>query len=125
MVRQELLELQRRIGRSGPRVVMVGRDIGTVVMPHARIKIWLEASLDERAKRRWLELERQGDQRPLAEVRAEMERRDRADGARAVAPMRPAADAVVIDTDGKTIEQVSGEIVALIRTRLDEGESRE
>ncbi|HET7142144.1 MAG TPA: (d)CMP kinase [Candidatus Limnocylindria bacterium] len=117
-VRQALLALQRQIGRSGPRVVMVGRDIGTVVMPHAQVKIWLEASLEERARRRWLELERQGGSRQLAEVRAEMERRDRADGARPVAPMRPAPNAVVIDTDGKTIEEVAGEIVALARARL-------
>lgn len=121
-VRRALLGVQRRIGRSG-RVVMAGRDIGTVVMPNADLKVWLDASLDERARRRQQELARRGLDRPLEEIREEMERRDRLDAGRASAPMRVAPDAVVIDTDGRSIAQVVDEIVRLAtvgeRTRHD------
>ena len=110
-VRAGLLELQREIGRSG-RVVMPGRDIGTVVMPDADLKIWLDASLDERARRRQRELEERGVDVSLDVVREEMEIRDRYDSSREEAPMEPARDAFVIETSGKTIEEVIDEVIA-------------
>jgi cytidylate kinase len=122
-VRAALLELQRCIGRSG-RVVMVGRDIGTVVMPDADLKIWLDASLDERARRRTLDLERLGTPRTFEDVRAEMSDRDKIDAGRAVAPMKPADDAVVIVTDGLTIDQVVDRIVALLSEQTGAGDDR-
>jgi len=111
-VRRALLDVQRRIARSG-RVVLTGRDIGTVVVPDADVKIWLDASLEERARRRQRDLAAQGIERSLDEVMEEMERRDRADAERAIAPMKPAKDAVVIVTDGRSIEEVVEEIVRL------------
>jgi cytidylate kinase len=115
-IRRALLPLQREIGGSG-RVVMTGRDIGTVVMPDADLKIWLDASLDERALRRWRELAGRGIDRPLAEVEVEMAERDRRDSRRAVAPMRPASDAVVIQTDGRPVAEIVEEIAALAESR--------
>lgn len=109
-VREALIDLQRRIGRSG-RVVMAGRDIGTVVMPDADLKIWLDASLDERARRRQRELALRGIERPLEEIRAEMAARDAFDAARATAPMKPSPEAVRVVTDGRAVEDVVREIV--------------
>ncbi|MGA7672973.1 MAG: (d)CMP kinase [Nitrolancea sp.] len=121
-VRAALLEKQRAIGRQG-RVVMVGRDIGTVVMPNADLKVWLEASIDERARRRAIDLERQGTPRPFNDVRVEMKRRDEIDAGRAASPMKPADDAVVIQTDGRSIDEVVEMIVALIHARPGGGET--
>ncbi|HUZ00420.1 MAG TPA: (d)CMP kinase [Thermomicrobiaceae bacterium] len=111
-VRRELLGIQRRIGRSG-RVVLTGRDVGTAVLPEANVKIWLDASLDERARRRQAELALRGTERDLAVVRAEMADRDRLDATRSSAPMAPAADAVRLDTDGLTVDEVVERIVEL------------
>ncbi len=115
-VRSALLELQREIGRSG-RVVMAGRDIGTVVMPDAPVKVWLDASLEERARRRQRDLAARGVMASLEEVKAELAERDRRDRERAVAPMRPAEDAVVIDTDGRSVEEVVELVLRLIEER--------
>jgi len=115
-VRAALLPLQRAIGRSG-RVVMAGRDIGTVVMPDAAVKVWLNASLEERARRRQRDLAARGMVLSLDEVVAELAQRDRRDAERAVAPMRPAEDAVVIDTDGHSIDQVVRLVLELIEER--------
>jgi cytidylate kinase len=112
-VRDALLELQRMIGQSG-RVVMVGRDIGTVVMPDADLKIWLEASVDERARRRAGDLERAGKPHAFEHVRDELVARDRFDAGRDVAPMEPAADAVIVETDGLTVEQVVERILEIL-----------
>lgn len=116
-VRNALLGQQRRIGRSG-RVVMVGRDIGTVVLPGAELKIFLDASPEERARRRCLQLEQMGRSVPYEEVLADMKRRDRIDSERDVAPLRPADDAFVIDSDSLTIEQVADLIVSHAQRRL-------
>jgi cytidylate kinase len=94
-VRREMVRQQQAIGGRG-RVVMVGRDIGTVVMPDAALKIYLEASLDERARRRTHERAQQHDPRPLDEVRSDMARRDSLDQH----VLRPADDAVVLRNDG-------------------------
>jgi cytidylate kinase len=110
-VRDALLEQQRRIGRSG-RVVMVGRDIGTVVLPDAELKIFLVASPEERARRRCLQLEQMGKPLPFEDVLEDVRRRDRIDSERDVAPLRPAVDAIVIDSDGLSIEEVADLIVS-------------
>jgi cytidylate kinase len=116
-VRAALLEPQRRIGRSG-RVVMVGRDIGTVVMPDAGLKIYLNASLEERAHRRFVQLLEAGKPARLEDVLAEMRRRDSIDSERSASPLRPANSAVIIDTDDRTIDQVVDEIAELARSRV-------
>jgi len=115
-VRSALLGLQREIGRSG-RVVMAGRDIGTVVMPDAPVKVWLDASLEERARRRQRDLAARGVMASLEDVKAELAERDRRDAERAVAPMRPAEDAVVIETDGRSVEDVVSLVLRLIEER--------
>lgn len=115
-VRSALLELQREIGQSG-RVVMAGRDIGTVVMPDAPVKVWLDASLEERARRRQRDLAARGVVASLEDVKAELAERDRRDAERAVAPMRPAEDAVVIETDGRSVEDVVSLVLRLIEER--------
>lgn len=111
-VRSGLLQLQRDIGCSG-RVVMPGRDIGTVVMPDADLKIWLDASISERASRRQAELGARGIVVTRPEVESEMRQRDQRDSSRADAPMAPAADAVVINTDGREVDDVVRQIVQL------------
>ncbi len=122
-VRAALLEVQRAIGRGG-RVVMVGRDIGTVVMPDADLKIWLDASLEVRARRRALDLERLGEPHAVEQVRADMAARDEIDARRAVAPMKAAADAVVVNTDGLSIDQVVDRILRLLAERATHGADR-
>jgi cytidylate kinase len=104
-VRQVLTEQQRRIGQRG-RVVMIGRDIGTVVMPDADLKIYLDASPEERARRRYLELRERGDEADCGEILWAMRRRDRIDSGRAVAPLKAADDAIRVDTDNLSVEQV-------------------
>jgi cytidylate kinase len=112
-VRAALTAQQRRIGlRYGagdadrPGIVMVGRDVGTVVVPDAPLKIFMEASAEERARRRLRDLQAPGKSISFDEVLAEIRRRDRLDSERALAPLRAAADAVVVDTSEMTIEQV-------------------
>jgi len=96
-VRDALLEFQRRFGRAHGGV-LDGRDIGTVVFPEAPVKLFVTASPEERARRRHAELSARGDAPPLAEVAAEMAARDARDSAREAAPLRPAEDAVTLDT---------------------------
>lgn len=117
LVRAALLEHQRRIARSG-RVVMVGRDIGTVVLPDADLKIFLDASPEERARRRCMQLVEMGKPQPYEDVLADMKRRDRIDSERDVAPLRPASDAIVVDSDPLTIEQVADLIVEHAEARM-------
>ncbi|TVR74716.1 MAG: (d)CMP kinase [Sphaerobacteraceae bacterium] len=111
-VRAGLLELQRKIGNSG-QVVMPGRDVGTVVMPDADLKIWLDASLNERARRRRAELLERGIDVSVEEIRESMRQRDQRDASRSEAPMEPSPDAVVIQTDGREIEDVVKQILQL------------
>jgi cytidylate kinase len=112
-VREALVEQQRRMGDTG--VVMAGRDIGTVVFPDADYKFFLVASLDEKVRRRAAQFERRGERVDEEAMRREVEERDRVDMARAVAPLRPAPDAVVIDTDRLDIGQVVDRILKSIR----------
>jgi len=104
-VRAALSAQQRRIGLRG-RVVMVGRDIGTVVLPQADLKIFLDASAEERARRRYHELLRRGEQASYEAILQAMQRRDRIDSTRDVAPLRAADDAVILDSDRTDAMQV-------------------
>ena len=96
---------------------MAGRDIGTVVLPHAELKLYLIASPEERARRRYLELVQRGQEANYDQVLAELKRRDKIDSERALAPLQPAPDAKIIDTDGLNIEQVLAEIMGIIGGR--------
>lgn len=116
-VREALVAQQRRMGRTG--VVMAGRDIGTVVFPDADHKFFLVASLDEKVRRRAAQYERRGERVDHEAMRKEVEERDRVDTQRAVAPLRPAPDAVVIDTDRLDIDQVVDLILQHIRSRTE------
>jgi cytidylate kinase len=118
-VREALVAQQRRIGAQG-RVVMVGRDIGTVVLPHADLKIYLDARVRERAKRRYRELAQRGADASYDGVLVAMQRRDEIDSGRAIAPLQAADDAIVIDTSGLTIEEVLDVIAGLIDERADD-----
>lgn len=104
-VRQALSAQQRRIGMRG-RVVMVGRDIGTVVLPEADLKIYLVASPEQRARRRFNEIISRGGQVRYEDILAKVTERDRVDSTRAVAPLKAAADAVVLDSDQLDADQV-------------------
>lgn len=104
-VRTALTAQQRRIGLRG-RVVMVGRDIGTVVLPEAGLKIYLDASVEERARRRFKESHARGGGGSYEEILSAMRRRDAIDSTRDVAPMRPAEDALIIDSDALDAQQV-------------------
>src|SRR5690606_33785470 len=118
-VRQGLLRLRRDLGLAAPRgAVLEGRDIGTVVFPDADAKIFLTASVEQRARRRHVELEARGEKVAYEDVLADQIRRDRSDTERALAPLRPAEDAVVVDSTGRSIEEVVGEIVDLVRERI-------
>jgi cytidylate kinase len=111
-VRRALTAQQRRIGLRG-RVVMVGRDIGTVVMPEAALKIYLDASAKERARRRFLELRARGEQADQQAILQAMRARDHIDSTRDLAPLRPADDAVIISSDGLDADQVLERAIAL------------
>lgn len=113
-VRKALSEQQRRIGLRG-RVVMVGRDIGTVVLPEAGIKIYLDASAEERARRRHDEIIARGETSDYNEILKKVIERDRIDSTRAVAPLRPADDAVIIDSDRMNADQVLEQVLGLCR----------
>ena len=117
-VREYLLDMQRKFSRKH-NVVMDGRDIGTVVLPNAQVKIFLTASPEERAKRRYEELTQKGEKVISYEkVLQDMIARDKQDSERAIAPLRPAPDAVKLDTSGNTIEQSIAEILAIVRRKL-------
>jgi cytidylate kinase len=110
-----LVDQQRRMGRSG--VVMAGRDIGTVVFPDADNKFFLRASLDEKVRRRAAQYERRGERVDPEAMRREVELRDRVDSERSVAPLRPAEDANIIDTDDLELEQVVERILERVRAK--------
>jgi cytidylate kinase len=112
-VRAAMTARQREIGLRG-KVVMVGRDIGTVVLPEADLKIFLEASLEARAKRRYQNLDSRGGDQTLEEVQAALARRDEIDSGRDLSPLRPAEGALVIDTTNLSPE----ETIRIIEARL-------
>jgi len=112
-VRTALSQQQRRIGLRG-QVVMVGRDIGTVVLPEAGLKIYLDASAEERARRRYEERLERGEEADPEMILENMRRRDEIDSTREVAPLCAAEDAIIIETDNLTIEEVLAKIESLI-----------
>jgi len=113
-VRQALVGVQRALAAGGA-IVMVGRDIGTVVLPDADLKVYLDASAGERARRRALERGLDPSGPEAAAIRADLERRDAADAGRAVAPLRAADDAVIVDSDGMAFDAVVDRVVDLVR----------
>jgi cytidylate kinase len=115
-VRQALSVQQRRIGKRG-RVVMVGRDIGTVILPNADLKIYLDASVEERARRRFKELRGRGEPADYNNILQSMRRRDQIDSQRKVAPLRPAEDAVILCSDGLDADQVLERAKSLVNSR--------
>ncbi|MGD9495877.1 MAG: (d)CMP kinase [Armatimonadota bacterium] len=123
-VREHLVAAQRRMARTRP-VVMEGRDIGTVVFPDALLKIFLTASAHERARRRYEELVRQGEDVRFEQVLADQRARDERDSSRTVAPLRRAEDAVEVDSDGLTVEQVIDRVMALLSRRLEERDEQD
>ena len=116
-VRAFLLEMQRDMARKHS-VIMDGRDIGTVVLPGADIKIFLTATAEDRAHRRFLELQERGTPQPYEKLLSEMRERDANDAARAAAPLRAAEDAVFLDTTGNTFQQSFDLLLRTIKERL-------
>jgi cytidylate kinase len=112
-VRTAMTEQQRRIGARG-NMVMVGRDIGTVVFPEAKKKIYLDASPEERAHRRYAEMQCRGEKTSYEEILFSIRRRDAIDSTRVVAPLKAAHDAWIINSDGKTVEQVVEETMRFL-----------
>jgi cytidylate kinase len=108
-VRQTLIQEQRRLAQRG-KIVMAGRDIGTVVLPWAELKIFLTASTEERAMRRYKELLERGENSSLEAVLADLKKRDEMDIHRTVSPLKPAEDAIIIDTENLSLEQVVDKI---------------
>jgi cytidylate kinase len=111
-VRRVLVELQQRMGAGGG-VVMEGRDIGTVVFPNADVKVFLTASEEERALRRWRERQSKGDDITLEQILHQQRERDQRDSSRADSPLAAAPDAVTVDSDGMSFEEVVERILSL------------
>ncbi|MBE6806651.1 MAG: (d)CMP kinase [Ruminococcaceae bacterium] len=118
-VREYLLATQRDIAAHNS-VVMDGRDIGTVILPDAKVKIFLTASAESRATRRFAELQEKGDPATYEEVLADMVKRDYDDSHRATAPLKQAEDAVLVDTSGETLEQSVARMKAIVLKKLAE-----
>jgi len=116
-VRTALLQRQRHFARP-PGLVADGRDMGTVVFPEAPLKIYLTASAEERARRRHKQLKEKGLTVTIGDLSQEIRERDQRDSSRSVAPLRPAADAVLLDSTGLAIEQVVDQVLELARSRL-------
>lgn len=115
-VRSAMTAQQRRIGEKG-NTIMVGRDIGTVVFPQAKFKIYLDASAEERAKRRFLETQARGGSINYEEILESIKKRDQIDSSRACAPLKPADDAYILNSDNKSIDEVVEEALDYIRTK--------
>ena len=120
VVRRRLAEIQRRLGAAGG-IVAEGRDMGTVVFPQAEVKFFLDARPKVRGERRYRELAAKGEQATLLEVSAQLVARDRNDQDRELAPLKPAADAILLDSSERTVEEVVELMVRLIGARSVEG----
>ena len=116
-VRVKLVDLQRDISE-GKKVILDGRDIGTVVFPNAHLKVFLIASSDERARRRLKEYEEKGIEISFEEVKASIENRDHIDSTRKESPLKKADDAIEVDTSSSNIEEVCEKISTLIKDRI-------
>lgn len=117
-VRTYLLEMQRELARSS-NVIMDGRDIGTVVLPDARVKVFLTASPEARAQRRMLELEQRGTPQPFEEILRDIQERDWNDSHRATAPLRQAEDAVLLDTTKLNFQESEAALLEIIQKRTE------
>ena len=117
-VRRALYQRQRAFATQPGGAVLDGRDIGTVIAPDADVKLYVTASLEARALRRWKEMRARGEDRTLAEVEADLKRRDERDRTRAEAPLRAASDAVVLDTSELGPEEAIAAAIAAVETRL-------
>jgi len=117
VVRAFLLELQRRLAREN-NVVMDGRDIGTVILPNAKVKIFLTASPEARAQRRFLELEEKGIKTTFDEVLEDMKKRDYNDSHREIAPLKPAEDSVIADTTELTLDESRALLLKIINDKI-------
>lgn len=118
-VRRFLFDLQLSLAEKN-NVLMDGRDIGTVVLPHAQVKIFLTASAQERARRRCLELEQKGQPQPYEKVLEEIQKRDYQDSHRAIAPLVPAEDAILVDTSDCNLEEAVERILQIVYEKLPE-----
>ena len=117
-VRKKLVELQRKLA-SEKSVVMDGRDIGTVVLPDAKVKIYLTASSAVRAKRRYDELTAKGETCDLAKIEADIIERDHRDMTREISPLKQADDAVLVDTSDMTIDEVENRLMEIVRSKTE------
>ena len=117
-VRVYLLEMQRELARTN-NVIMDGRDIGTVVLPDAQVKVFLTASPEARAQRRMLELEQRGTPQPFEQILKDIQERDWNDSHRATAPLRQAEDAVLLDTTELTFQESEAALLDIIRKRTE------
>ena len=118
-VRQFLLDVQRGMAENG-NILMDGRDIGTVILPQAQVKIFLTASVETRAERRYLELCEKGQAVTREQVAADIAERDRQDMTRAIAPLRQAEDAVLLDTSALTLEESIQAVLRIIQEKTEE-----
>ena len=116
VVREKLLELQRNIAK-GKNVIMEGRDIGTVVFPNADVKIYLDATAEERARRRVIQNQEKGIESSYEEVLKGIKDRDKRDSTREIAPLKKAEDAIYVDSTNLSIEQVVEKIIEIIRRK--------
>lgn len=115
-VREAMVDQQRRMGEAGG-VLMDGRDIGTVVFPNAQLKIFLTASVEERARRRYAEMVAKGQQVDLQQLQADIAERDKQDSERTISPLRQAEDALLLDTSDMGISEVTERILQLVQER--------
>lgn len=115
-VREKLVELQRKMAAGGG-VILDGRDIGTVVLPKADLKVFLTASVESRARRRYLEMQEKGSSETYADIAKSIQQRDDMDTHRAASPLKKAADAIVVDNSDLNLQQTADAILALIKGR--------
>jgi cytidylate kinase len=120
-VRTALLKTQRDLAAEG-RVILAGRDIGTVVLPDADLKLYLEVSIEERAQRRAAERDLAPESPEAAAILADLRRRDHIDSSRDVAPLRVPGDAVIVRSDGRQFEDTVAEVVRIVRERERQGQ---
>lgn len=116
-VRKKLVQLQQELAKK-QNVVMDGRDIGTVVLPDAECKIYLTASVEERARRRFRQLKRQGESADLKEIEKEIRERDQRDMTRSISPLKQADDAVLVDSSDMTVDEVVKKILQIAREKI-------
>jgi len=121
-VREAMTSLQRKVAAEAGKVVAEGRDMGTVVFPSARWKFFLTATLDERARRRYEELIQRGEKISKSNVAKEMKKRDEQDSNRALAPLKPADDAMIIDTTNLSIDQVVNRICDIVDSTISQSQ---